>query len=128
MGYEPSKTDPDVWIKHVDDHWEYIAIYVDDLAIISKDPKSIILVLTDPDRTNFKIKRDGPIKFHLGCNFFCNNNGVLCFAPHKYVDKMCSDYLHMFGKNLLQQCSSPWEKGDHPELDISNLLKEDSME
>ena len=39
MGFSPSKAEPDIWMQCVDDHYEYIAVYVDDLAITSKDPK-----------------------------------------------------------------------------------------
>ena len=42
MGCKPSKADPDIWMKSSKDgsHYEYIAVYVDDLAICMKDPKA----------------------------------------------------------------------------------------
>ena len=42
MGFKPSKADQDIWMKSSKDgnHYEYIAVYVDDLAICMKDPKS----------------------------------------------------------------------------------------
>ena len=42
MGFKPSRADPDIWMKPSKDgsHYEYIAVYVDDLAICMKDPKS----------------------------------------------------------------------------------------
>ena len=46
MGFTPSKAEPDIWMHHIDDHYEYIALYVDDLAIASKDPKAIVNMLT----------------------------------------------------------------------------------
>lgn len=39
MGYVPSKAYPDLWMKKVDDHYDYIARYVDD--VISFSRKSI---------------------------------------------------------------------------------------
>ena len=44
MGFKPSKADPDIWMKSSKDgsHYEYISVYVDDLAICMKDPKSIL--------------------------------------------------------------------------------------
>ena len=44
MGFKPSKADPDIWMKSSKDasHYEYIAVYVDDLAICMKDPKSFL--------------------------------------------------------------------------------------
>ena len=45
MGFKPSKADPDIWMKSSKDgsHYEYIAVYVDDLAICMKDPKSFFV-------------------------------------------------------------------------------------
>ena len=41
IGFKPSKADPDIWMKSLNDgnHYEHIAVYVDDLAICMKDPK-----------------------------------------------------------------------------------------
>ena len=35
MGFKPSRADPDIWMKSSKNgsHYEYIAVYVDDLAI-----------------------------------------------------------------------------------------------
>jgi hypothetical protein len=41
MGFEPCKAEPDIWMCQVDDLYEYIAVYGDDLCISSKDPKAI---------------------------------------------------------------------------------------
>ena len=42
MGFKPSKGDPDILMKSSkdDNHYEYIAVYVDDLAICMKDPRA----------------------------------------------------------------------------------------
>ena len=39
MGFQTSKADPDIWMKPTDDGqaYEYIAVYVDDLCVASKD-------------------------------------------------------------------------------------------
>ena len=36
-----------MWFKPVDDHYKYLAIYVDDVIAFSKDPLSIIKKLKD---------------------------------------------------------------------------------
>jgi hypothetical protein len=41
MGFFPCKAEPDIWMRRVNDHYEHIAMYVDDLAVSSKDPKAI---------------------------------------------------------------------------------------
>ena len=79
------------------------------------------------DKYNSKLKGTGPIKHHLGCNFFRDKLGVLCFSPKKYINKMINGYQTMFGHKPKTNVSSPLEKGDHPELDNSELLDEDGV-
>ena len=45
------------------DQYKYIAVYVDNLRIVSKDPESIITALEK--KYNFKLKGTGEVKFHL---------------------------------------------------------------
>ena len=45
LRYEPSKVDPNLWIKDCGQWYEYIATYVDDLLIFSKDPIQVIKLL-----------------------------------------------------------------------------------
>ena len=81
MGYFTSKSEKDIWMRDKGDHYEYIAVYVDDLMIASKDPDSTIKMLME--KYHFKLKGTGPTKFHLGCNLFHDEEGVLCYAPKK---------------------------------------------
>ena len=67
------------------DHYEYIATYVDDLAIIMKDLQAFIDQL-EAVPYNFKLKGSGPLNFHLGCGFHCDSTGTLCMDPGKYID------------------------------------------
>jgi hypothetical protein len=64
----------------------------------------------------------GPITFHLGCDFYCDEHGMLCMEPKKYIEKMVSTYEQIFGQHPSHKFSSPLEKGDHPELDTSPFL------
>ena len=59
--------------------------------------------------------------FHLGCDFFRDEDGVLCYAPLKYIEKMIDDYVRFFGEKP-KPVFSPLVPGDHPELDSSDLL------
>ena len=45
MDFKPSRADPDIWMKSSKDgsHYEYIAVYVDDLSICMKVPKSFVI-------------------------------------------------------------------------------------
>jgi hypothetical protein len=55
MGYRPTKSDTDFWIKDCGEHYEYIAKYVDDLLVTSKDPMRIIEKL----QRDYVLKRIG---------------------------------------------------------------------
>ena len=48
--------------------WEYVAVYVDDLTFVVRDPKAIITLLEE--KYNYKLKGKGSILYHLGCDFF----------------------------------------------------------
>jgi hypothetical protein len=104
---------------------QYVAVYVDDLDFAMESPQDFIDVLVDNHK--FKLKGTGPIAFHLGCDFFREEDGTLCMAPWKYIDKMMVNYEHMFGEKPKQTYHSPLEKGDHPELDNLELLKPEDV-
>ena len=59
LGFKPSPTDSDTWMKYSKDgsHHEYIAVYVDDLAIYMEDPKPFC----------DKLREIAPFNYHLGC-------------------------------------------------------------
>ena len=122
MGFFPSRAERDIWMRDMGDHYEYIGVYVDDCAIVSKNPQGIIDTLVNDHK--FKLKGTGPITFHLGCDYFRDEHGVLCYAPRKYIEKMLENYKRIFGKNP-KDAYSPLTKGDHPELDSSELLDDE---
>ena len=115
-----------IWIRDCDHHCKYIIVYKDNLLIASKDPKSIIKNLEDTHK--FKLKGTGAIRYHLGCDFFRDKEGVLCFAPKKYIEKMISSFETMFGHKPSNKIHSPLEKGDYPELDTSEFLNQDRIQ
>ena len=76
---------------------------------------------------HFKLKGTGPISFHLGCDFYQEADGTLCFAPRKYITKVIENYKRLFGGVPPKKVSSPLEHGNHPELDTSPLLNIDGV-
>jgi hypothetical protein len=98
--------------------YKYIAVYVDDLAIAMKNPKEFTVVLENKHK--FKLKGTGPIAFHLGMDFTREDDGTLCISPTKYIEKLIKNYEKSFGIKT-KDFASPLEKGDHPELDTSEL-------
>ena len=81
LGFFPCKAEPDIWMRRNGNLYEYIAVYVDDLAIAAKDPQAICKILMD--NYNYKLKGTGPISFHLGCDFYRDQDNVLCMAQKK---------------------------------------------
>ena len=92
MGFKPSKADPDIWMPSSKDgsHYEYVAVYVDDLAISMKDPKSFCDTLKE--KYKLKLKGVGPINYHLGCGYTRDEDGTLVADARKYVEKILESY------------------------------------
>jgi Reverse transcriptase (RNA-dependent DNA polymerase) len=104
--------------------YEYIAVYVDDLAIAMKNPKEF----TDEVENNhkFKLQGTGPIKFHLGMDFARDDDGTLCISPTKYIEKLIKNYEKSFGTKP-KEFAFPLEKGYHPKLDTLELCTSEQV-
>ena len=126
MGFKPSKADPDIWTKSSKDgsHYEYVAVYVDDLAISMKDPKSFCDTLKE--KYKLKLKGVGPINYHLGCGYTRDEDGTLVADPKKYVEKILESYEKTFGEKP-KKTKTPLVGGDHPESDISDFCDQDQI-
>jgi hypothetical protein len=120
LGFTPCVAEPDIWMRRDGDLYEYIAVYVDDLAFAMQDPQAFINVLKEEHK--FKLKGTGDIAYHLGCNCFREDDGTLCMAPRKYIEKMLGNYERRFGEKPKLNIYSPLKKGDHPEVDDSDFL------
>ena len=78
-------------------HYEYIAVYVDDLAICMKDPKSFCDTLKE--NYKLKLKGVGPISYPLGCGYMRDEDGTLVADPRKYVEQILKSYERCLEKN-----------------------------
>jgi hypothetical protein len=85
-GFFPCKAEPDIWMRPKNGVYEYIAVYINDLAIDVADPQKFVDVLEKKNK--FMLKGTRTIAFHLGCDFFCDDEGILRMAPKKYIEKM----------------------------------------
>ena len=119
MEFFPSRAEPDIWMRDRGDHYEYIAAYVDDLLVLSRNAKLTLDALEN--KHSFKLKGSGPITFYLGCDCFRDDDGNLCCAPRKYIEKTIGVCERIFGKKP-KEYKSPLPKNDHPELDDSESL------
>ena len=73
-------------------------------------------------------KELGQLPFILDVISFTDDDGVFCMAPKKYIEKMALSYELMFGEKPSTKVHSPLEKGDHPELDTSELLDQNGVQ
>lgn len=79
------------------DHYEYVAVYVDDHVFAVDNPQQFVDTLCN--KHNFSLKSTGPISYHLSTNFSCDPDGTLCMSPKKYItEHMVSSYTTMFGE------------------------------
>ena len=123
LKFRPSKADPDVWMRPEPGGtcYEYIAVYVDDLAIAAKDPQAFCNELKK--KYNLKLKGVGPLEYHLGCTYKKDPDGTLAADPRRYVNKILESFERMF-KEKPRKSRPPLEGGDHAELDTSELCDE----
>ena len=66
-GFKPCHAEPDIWMRENGDVYEYVAVYVDDLAFVVKEPQKFVEALEK--KYKFKVKGTGPLEYHLGANF-----------------------------------------------------------
>jgi hypothetical protein len=55
MRFFPCKAEPDIWMRACKDKYEYIAVYVDDLAIAMVDPKAFVESLKTTYASNSRV-------------------------------------------------------------------------
>ena len=90
LGFKPCKADPCDWLREMKTKYEYIAIYVDDLLIASDKPQQIIEYLKG--KFKLKIKGDGPLEYHLGCDYKLDKGNTLVAQLIKYINKILEAY------------------------------------
>jgi hypothetical protein len=62
----------------------------------------------------------------LGCDYFRDNDGTLCYGPRKYIAKILDQFENMFGCKPKEYISA-LEMGDHPEIDNTEELDEEGI-
>jgi hypothetical protein len=124
MGYTPSKADSDLWMKQYSDgHYEYIANYVDDVILFSRDPMKVIEEL----KKDYPLKGVGEPEYYLGGNVdvldetWKDENVKTVLSARTYIKNVVEKFELMFGGELRLQ-KSPMVESYHPETDDTPLL------
>ena len=63
----------DIWMREAGGLWEYVAVYVDDVEFLLRDPKMFVKTLED--KFKYKLTGTNNINFHLRCDLFRDNDG-----------------------------------------------------
>ena len=126
VGFFPSRSDPDVWMKDKGDHYEYVVVYVDDLLYAGKDPKQY---WNDVLAMGYKLKGVGVPTYHLGATFERVNGPekMMTWEAVHYIQKILDQYQKIFGEKVKngRRIHAPLEPGDHLELDTTELCDDD---
>jgi len=84
------------------------------------------MIKTLTEKCQFKWKGTCPAEFHLGCDFFQDEEGLPCHGPKKHIENTLENCRRTFG-TWPSAATSPLTAGDHPELGTSELLDEDNQ-
>ena len=123
MNFFPCKADPDVWMKDCGTHYEYVCVYVDDLAVMMKDPSDFFAALK---QRKYKLKGVGEISYHLGGDFFRDPDGTLAWGAKTYCKRVVQQCTSIFGAPP-KEYTSPIDQNDHPELDMTDEASSDEI-
>ena len=123
MGYVGIKADPNLWICDKGDHYEYIATYVDNLLVWSKDPMKVIKILKE----DYILKGVGFTEYYLGgdmehLNEHWTKEGVnIGFSVQTYIKNMIPKFEKLIGREL-HTYKTPMADNYHLEIDDSPFV------
>ena len=126
LGFTPSKADPNMFYKDAGDHYEYIATYVDDILVWSRDPMQVMKLLMK----NYTMKGVGIPEYYLGGNVeqldehWAKENIQVGLSAKTYITNVIPKFEELLQKEL-RKYKTPMEEKYHPELDDSPFCDEE---
>jgi hypothetical protein len=102
LGFKKTKHDPDLWMMEKSSHYEYLATYVDDILIWSKDPMEVIKSL----EKTYMLKSVGIPEYYLGRNVeflgeAWKNQGLgLALSAKTYIQNVIPKFEGLMAKSL----------------------------
>lgn len=130
-GFSSCLADPDVWMRKARKpdgtrYWEYVLCYVDDVLVVSHNPKLVMEHLC----SRYTMK-EGSIKEpdeYLGAQvrrYTSGDQSTWAMSSDLYVKRAIADVereLKYIGQTLRNKVSTPMSSGYRPELDQSSEL------
>jgi hypothetical protein len=126
LGCKKTKHDPDLWMIDESSHYEYLAMYVDDILVWIKDPMAVFKSL----ETIYVLKVVGIPEYHLGGNVeflgeAWKNQGLgLALSARTYIQNVIPKFESLYEKEF-KPLKTLMSEGYHPEKDDSPLCIED---
>ena len=125
MGFKMCEALNDVWMRDCGDHYEYLVVYVDDIIYIGKNPREFFNTL-GPGKYKYTLKDVGPAKFHLGADFFKDDDGTQCYGSQTYAKRFLEHYEQIMGEKPKPRMS-PLSRDERPELDTTEDCNENEL-
>jgi hypothetical protein len=128
LGFKKTKRESHLWMVDKSSHYEYLATYVDDILIWSKDP---IAVLKSLEKT-YMLKSVGLQECYFGGNVQSlgeawKNQGLgLAISAKTYIQIVIPKFEGHFGKEF-KPIKTLMNEGYHPEVDDSPICTEDDF-
>ena len=121
--FHRSRVDPDLWMRDGGSVWKYLVVYVDDIIVAMKNAQEFFDELQGP-YVGFKMKGIGKPNYHLGADFYRDEDGTLCYSSQTYAKRLCASFESLFGEQP-KMYFAPLNPDDHPELDDTPLCRPD---
>jgi hypothetical protein len=122
LGFRKTKHDPGLWTVDKSSHNEYLATYVDDILIWSKDPMAVIKSL----EKTCMLRSVGIPEYYLGGNVeflgeaWKNQGLTLALSAKTYIQNVIPKFEGLFGKEF-KPIMTTMSEGYHLEVDDSPL-------
>lgn len=121
LGFQPSRADPDLWVRRSDDYdgYDYIATWVDDIICVAREPQKYISLIEQ----RFKLRNvEVNPSLYLGMNLKRQQDGHMHLSCKSYIKEVIRKYEKEHG--TLKKQPSPMSTEIHPETDQSEFLDE----
>ena len=127
MGFRPTKVDADLYMRKKDDHYEYLALYVDDVLAWGKDPLKIV----EEIKGTFKLRGIGFPDYYLGADVkkieekhLQDDGVVLGISARTYIQNTLEKLSKLLDGGPFHKAKSPMMDSYHSELDDTPILNE----